>query len=118
MTLTFGLQDEQHEADTMKVDQGDLHSQRSMDFWQVINDEQPYQRRTCNHATAEYNSIYHNNGNYYNGIIFPLLNHTRTKNLFEPFSFSMIKYNTHSSAVGESDVQLFTMMRSLTRFSN
>ncbi|KAK3088551.1 hypothetical protein FSP39_020485 [Pinctada imbricata] len=56
------FQDELHEADTMELDRSEMHSQKSMEFWQFINDEQPHPRRTCHRATVEYNSIYHNNG--------------------------------------------------------
>ncbi|XP_052085918.1 F-box only protein 10-like isoform X1 [Mytilus californianus] len=51
-----------HEGETMNVDIGEMTSQRSMQMWQLFNDEQPPPRRMCTRATVEYNSIYHNNG--------------------------------------------------------
>lgn len=55
--------DEAHEADPLSsMDRSDVHSQKSAEFWQFINEDQPHHRRSCSKATVEYNSIYHNNG--------------------------------------------------------
>ncbi|XP_061178046.1 F-box only protein 10-like isoform X2 [Saccostrea echinata] len=54
--------DEAHEDPMSSMDRSDVPSQKSSDFWQFMNDEQPHHRRSCTKATVEYNSIYHNNG--------------------------------------------------------
>ncbi|KAJ8322093.1 hypothetical protein KUTeg_000564, partial [Tegillarca granosa] len=53
--------DAAHETDQMIIDRTEMHSQRSVEFWQFINDEPVHPRRKCTRATVEYNSIYHNN---------------------------------------------------------
>ncbi|XP_048730149.1 F-box only protein 10-like isoform X2 [Ostrea edulis] len=62
--ITFvNKMDEAHEADPMSsMDRSDVHSQKSAEFWQFVNEEQPHHRRSCTVATVEYNSVYHNNG--------------------------------------------------------
>ncbi|XP_060067397.1 F-box only protein 10-like, partial [Ylistrum balloti] len=52
--------DAAHEVDSMGINRNDMNSRQSMEFWQFANDEQPFPRRSCQKATIQYNSIYHN----------------------------------------------------------